>query len=58
MNTVSLILLVIACFVATSAQEIDENGREWYSGDWKPITGPRLEELLRLRDTGSNIERR
>ena len=57
MNLVSLILLGIACFVATSAQEIDENGREWTSGDWKPITGPRLEELLRLRD-GRNIERR
>ena len=57
MNLVSIILLGIACFVATSAQEIDENGREWTSGDWKPITGPRLEELLRLRD-GRNIERR
>ena len=58
MKTISIILLGIACFVATSAQEIDENGREWTSGDWKPITGPRLEELLRLRDTGRNIERR
>ena len=58
MNTILLILLLIPCFVATSAQEIDENGREWYSGDWKPITGPRLEELLRRRDTGGNIERR
>ena len=54
MNTVSMILCVIACFVATSAQQ----NIEWYSGDWKPITGPRLEELLRLRDAGTNIERR
>ena len=54
MKTISIILLVIVSFLATSAQQ----NIEWYSGDWKPITGPRLEELLRLRDAGSNIERR